>query len=66
MNKEKLKLYLNNIIACAEEEVDYTAYCPICEGFASVSQKDQGLPYEVMLECTNPKCIMKEYTIKIP
>jgi len=62
MNKEKTKTYLRNVIASVNEKVNYIAYCPICESYASVIDESERV---IRVECSNYRCPMGEYILTI-
>lgn len=53
---------VRKLTEAVDEEVDHIAYCPICEGYASVVKEDNKT---VTLECMNRKCPMNEYSLWI-
>lgn len=62
MNKSETKDMVRKLTEAVDEEVDHIAYCPICEGYASVVKEDNKT---VTLECMNRKCPMNEYSLWI-
>lgn len=62
MNKEKIKIYTENLIASIREEMDPVHVCPLCEKPVSVIDE---IEHIVKLECINHKCPIMEYTVDI-
>ncbi len=60
MNEEKVRIYLQNVIASVEEEMDPIHYCPLCQKPCSVQNEEKDV---VTLICDNHKCKMVTYEI---
>jgi hypothetical protein len=62
MNKEKVKIYLENVMTSVEEECDPIQVCPLCEKPASIISENEEF---VTLECTNWKCKIRTYAVTL-
>ena len=62
MNKENVKLYTERLMEAIDEETDPLQICPLCEKPASVENEIDNF---VTLECTNPRCPIRTYTIDL-